>query len=119
LYRKLCHFLIQRANIISLGRDVFSDTSGQWFLTCPKFEELLGGRGLYRWAFYHRRLLPIAYAIDQQLRNWIMAELAEGVPSAGVRRIECMAKPVKAVEVFKALHLSGWFGEFTFKEVME
>jgi RteC protein len=58
----------------------------------------------------------------ERWREWLRAALEEtaDTPAASqANRLPCMAKPVELVEVFKAMHLAGWFGNATFKEVMD
>ena len=52
------------------------------------------------------------------LRDWVRQEL-EGPTSGLVKKLEWRATPTETIEVFKALHLAGCFGERSFKEVMD
>jgi hypothetical protein len=58
----------------------------------------------------------------ERWRDRLRAVLEETIDAPTARkanRLPCMAKPVELVEIFKAMHLAGWFGDATFKEVMD
>jgi hypothetical protein len=52
------------------------------------------------------------------LRDWVTQELT-GNSSELVKKLEWRATPTETIEVFKALHLVGCFGDTSFKDVME
>jgi RteC protein len=59
---------------------------------------------------------------NERWREGLSAALNETADAPAARqanRLPCMAKPVELVEIFKAMHLAGWFGDATFKEIMD
>jgi hypothetical protein len=53
------------------------------------------------------------------LRDWLTREL-EGPPEPGrIKKLEWHASATETIELFKALYLTGCFGDMTFKDVME
>jgi len=58
----------------------------------------------------------------QHLKNWVTAELEQierpPEPPRQAKRLKSHAKAVEAVEILKGLHLIGFFGNSSFKEVI-
>lgn len=56
---------------------------------------------------------------NELLRNWLTAELNAPSEARPQKKLKWNASQVAAVEIFKAMHLAGAFGEETFQSVMD